>query len=65
VENGKRLRNGYAYTSSRRYPRDPETIVLGDKEVRDARYVGVAKIDGCKVSAFRVKGERRFYFQLA
>lgn len=59
-----RLEDGYAYQSSRRHPREPETVVLSDTEADSGRFVGFAWIDGTQMAAFKVQGQRRYFFQL-
>lgn len=59
--------SGYAFQSSRRYPRDPETVVIGESEVERARFVGTAIVDGytCNVWRINTPGQRRYYiFQM-
>ena len=63
LEESNGLQPGYAETSTRRYPREPETVVVGSKEIAAARYVGVTSRDGHEWYTFRAG--RRFYFQLA
>lgn len=59
-----KLEKGYAETSTRRHPREPETVVVGDAEVSQARCVGSAIIDGSSAwLAFKMPGKRRYYFQ--
>lgn len=59
-----KLEPGYAETSTRRRPKEPTTIVVGEKEIALAKCVGSAIIDG-RVGwlAFKIKGKRRYYFQ--
>lgn len=57
-----KLPTGYAYTSTRRYPTQPETVVVGETE-SSARFIGPAWIDNQQYCAFRFKG--RYYFVLA
>jgi hypothetical protein len=58
------LQSGYAFQSSRRYPREPETVVV-DAEQDGAAFVGYAPIDGTKHAAFKVPNANRYYFQVA
>lgn len=60
--------DGYAFKSSRRWPREPEIIMAGRDEWRDsARFVGTARIDGAECNAWRVTdpdtGRRCYLFQ--
>lgn len=60
------LRSGYADTSSRRHPREPETVIVGDDEVRQSRFVGYAYISNYpngRAAAFKVRGKKRYFFQ--
>jgi hypothetical protein len=55
---------GYAETSTKRRPVCPETVIVGAEECKAARCVGLALIDGSSAwLAFKVKGQRRYYFQ--
>lgn len=55
------LGDGYAFTSTRRRPRDPATIVIGSEERIGSTFVGTAKIDGAPCAAFR--RNKTYYFQ--
>lgn len=57
-----RPRSGYAYTSSRRHPREPEIIVLSDP-LDDLRYVGTESIE--HFAWVDAGPPRRFVFQTA
>lgn len=60
-----RPRPGYAFTSSRRHPREPEIIVLSDR-LDEFRYVGMESIDGREHFAWVDYGPpRRYLFQVA
>ena len=60
-----RPRPGYAYTSSRRHPRDPEIVVLSDR-LDALRYVGTESIDGRVHLAWAdPRPPRRYVFQTA
>ena len=58
---------GYAYQSSRRYPADPDTVILSQSDCDECAHVGFATIDGARCAAFRtaVDGKRRYVFQTA
>lgn len=60
------LRSGYAWVSSRRYPKCPEVELLGEDDCEQAVFVGFAWVDGYRHVAFRgwVLGRRRYFFQL-
>ncbi len=65
-----RMSPGYAFASSKRWPRDPATVVVGQAEIARANWVGIARIDGHPCHAFRcdrrdVGKSVRYYFQLA
>ena len=53
---------GYAYTSSKRHPAEPETVMVSKDECRQANHVGTAVVDGSRVEAFRLN--RRYFFQI-
>lgn len=59
-----RLEPGYAETSTRKHPVEPETVVVGQYECSQAVCQGDAVIDG-KVGwlRFKIPGERRYFFQ--
>ncbi len=58
-----KLLPGYAEKSSRRWPKEPETVVLGDEEIANAKFVGCARIDGRHGwLCFRLG--RTYYFQI-
>ena len=59
-------RPGYAYQSSRRYPADPDTVILSQSDCDECAHVGFATIDGARCAAFRtaVDGKRRYVFQM-
>lgn len=60
----EKLLSGYAETSTRRNPRQPETVIVGDTEIANCRCVGSAYIDGrCGWLAFRDRRTGRYYFQ--
>lgn len=40
------LQPGYAMRSTRRHPKDPDTVMIGQSEVEKAKYQGTAFIDG-------------------
>ena len=59
-----KLLPGYAETSTRRHPKEPTIVIVGESECRNAHCVGSAYIDGnAGWLAFKVKGQRRYYFQ--
>ena len=60
-------RPGYAYQSSRRYPADPDTVILSQSYCDECAHVGFAIIDGTRCAAFRmaIDGKRRYVFQTA
>ena len=59
-----KLESGYAETSTKRHPVEPETVIVGEDEVRQARCVGAAIIDGSSAwLAFKTPGKKRYYFQ--
>jgi hypothetical protein len=59
-----RLETGYAETSSRKYPREPETVVVGETEVNAARYVGEQIRDCQHWNVFKIPNRKRYYFQI-
>ena len=60
----ERLEPGYAMTSTRRHPREPETVIVPEDAVKGARCIGRAKIDDNSLwLCFKVPGERRYWFQ--
>ena len=56
------LKPGYAYCSTRRNPKLPDTVVVGESEVEIARYVGTFEFEDQVFHRFRVGN--RYYFQL-
>lgn len=56
------LKPGYAYTSTRRNPREPETVMVADSDCPNAEWVGECVIDDRDFNVF--KNGNRFYFQL-
>ncbi len=61
-----KLQAGYAETSSTRYPRNPETVIVPQEALASAVCVGPARIDGSyHWWAFKIPGKKRFYFQTA
>jgi hypothetical protein len=58
-----KLQPGYAFQSSRRRPKEPSPVIIGDGECGLAKHVGTAVIDGYHHNAFKLG--RVFYFQLA
>ena len=48
---------GYAFASSRRYPREPETVCYAAEWVARYSWVGTARIDGATCNAFRRQGK--------
>jgi len=59
-----KLEPGYAMQSSRRHPREPEIVVIGQTEITQARCVGSALIDGSLAwLAFKMPGQRKYFFQ--
>ena len=56
---------GYAFGSSRRNPKVPETIILTQDECDSAAWVGRAHIDYSYQNAYRctVDGKRQYVFQ--
>jgi hypothetical protein len=60
----RKLLPGYAMTSTRRRPKEPELVVVGSQECALAHCVGAVLIDGrSDWLAFKVRGQRRYYFQ--
>lgn len=57
------LQPGYAETSTRRNPREPQTVIVGTEECANSRYVGTARIHGTWFSAFRSRSGR-YYLQV-
>lgn len=57
-----RMVPGYAYTSTKKYPREPETVMVTETEVKAAKFVDIMNMDGYAWCRFRVR--RRFYLQL-
>jgi hypothetical protein len=59
-----KLAPGYAETSTRRRPVNPETVIVSDDDVKQCRFVGEAMIDGrLGWMAFRHPKTRRYFFQ--
>jgi hypothetical protein len=59
-----KLLPGYAETATRKHPRSTETIVLGDQEIAQARYVGPVMLNGrLGWLAWKLPGRNRYYFQ--
>ena len=59
------LKSGYAYRSTKRRPKEPETVIVVDSELSNYRFVGIAKIDGSIVNCFRSQsGKPHYLFQL-
>lgn len=62
---GYKLLPGYAEQSSKRNPKEPETVIVGEKECAAARCVGSAMIYGrLDWLVFKIPGKRRYYFQI-
>lgn len=40
------LQPGYAMRSTKRHPKEPDTVMIGESEVTQAKYQGTASIDG-------------------
>lgn len=63
------LESGYAFRSSARWPREPETHCVSPGTLHSIRHVGTARIDGVACNAWRTvarPGARRvYYFQTA
>lgn len=60
-----KLKSGYAYRSTKRHPRDPDTVIVGESELSNYRFVGYARIDGSTMNCFRAQSGRSGYlFQL-
>jgi hypothetical protein len=62
------LQSGYAETSTKRYPRQPETVVVGESECATARFLGFHHNHAEPISdwaVFKSPGKRRYWFQLA
>ena len=55
------LKPGYAFQSTKRRPKAPDTVVVGTVESA-AKFVGTARIDGACHNAFRLG--RTYFFQL-
>lgn len=59
------LKSGYAYRSTKRHPKEPETVVVVDSELSNYRFVGYARIDGSTMNCFRSQsGKPHYLFQL-
>lgn len=58
---------GYAYTSTKAFPVNPDTVIVGTDEVGSAYAQGNHwfRGEGATYVRFKVKGQRRYYFQLA
>lgn len=56
------LQSGYAYSSSRRYPIEPETVMVSEGQ---GKYIGITIIDDNEYATFRDHAAKRYYFQLA
>ncbi len=60
----RRLVYGYADTSTRKYPKEPETIILGQDVIEKARCVGFQSEPIGRWFIFKVPNVKRYYFQL-
>ena len=59
-----KLESGYAESSSRRYPREPKTVVVGSTEIGRSIFQGEAIIDGrAGWLCWRDPVAKRYYFQ--
>lgn len=59
----KTLTTGYAYCSTRKAPREPETIVIGQDEIDNAAFQCTDSIDGVPMNRFRAPNGK-YYWQL-
>ena len=60
-----KLMPGYAETSTRKYPVNPDTVILTQAEIDGAVCQGCATIDGNPIwISFKLRGQRRYFFQL-
>lgn len=59
-----KLQSGYAYSSSRRYPIEPETVMVSENQ-NNARYIGITILDDSEYATWRDSVAKRYYFQLA
>lgn len=57
-----KLKVGYAYKSTKRYPRQPQTVIVGETEAASAKFIGKQTIDGTEYCVFR--HGRNYYFAL-
>ncbi len=62
----ERLVPGYAETSTRKRPTDPETVIVGHEEVAQAVCQGASVCRAHTTAGwlrFKVRGKKRYYFQ--
>lgn len=57
------LISGYAFQSSRHYPKEPATVIVGETEIAESAYNGTAMIDGVLCNRFKLKNCKRYFFQ--
>jgi hypothetical protein len=57
---------GYAETATRKYPKEPEIVVVGEKEIAKAVCQGAHCHPDGNIGwlRFKIPGKRRYYFQL-
>ena len=60
-----KMQPGYAETSTRKYPVNPETVIVSQTDCDKVVCQGAHYLDGrLDWLRFKVKGEKRYYFQL-
>ena len=61
-----KLQPGYAETSSKPFPKEPSTVIVGEEEIANAVHDGqhFHRDGNPNWQRFKVKGKRRYYFQL-
>lgn len=60
-----KLAPGYAFESSRRNPKEPVHVIVGELECNHTNHVGYATIDDSSHAAFRHQISGKYYFQLS
>lgn len=59
------LKSGYAYRSTKRRPKEPETVIVVAFQLTNYRFVGTARIDGSIMNCFRSQsGKPHYLFQI-
>lgn len=56
---------GYAFASSKRYPVSPDIVIIGNRDIANSVYVGMAVIDSYPHHAWKIRGKNKYFFQIA